>query len=113
EFGAFTHDKPPVVPLDQRRAAEQQALLGAGEAEIVVTTGFTETPDFVHHFVPLIVIYRLFILFFKYGSDYLLTDVSISVTRQKSCSPRDAFRRQAVRWSGCGARGRICNSLPG
>src|ERR1700730_3181800 len=26
---------------------------------------------------------------------------------------KDAFRRQAERWSGCGARGRFCMLLPG
>jgi hypothetical protein len=35
------------------------------------------------------------------------------VLKEKSRSPRDAYRRQAVRWSGCGARGRICSLLPG
>src|SRR4029077_5084554 len=63
ELTSLPRRKAFVAPLDQRRAAEQQALLGAGKAEIVVTTGFTETPDFVHHFVPLIVIYRLIILY--------------------------------------------------
>jgi hypothetical protein len=33
--------------------------------------------------------------------------------KRKIRSPRDAYRRQAVRWSGCGARGRICSPLPG
>src|SRR5580658_10327747 len=42
-----------------------------------------------------------------------LTSVTALVTRLKSRSPRDAYRRQAVRWSGCGARGRICSPLPG
>ena len=37
----------------------------------------------------------------------------LSDTEEQSRSPRDAYRRQAVRWGGCGARGRICSLLPG
>jgi hypothetical protein len=58
-FGTFdvaspAHDEAAVAPLDQRRAAEQQALVGAGEAEIVGVTCLTETPDPVNHFGPMI-----------------------------------------------------------
>jgi hypothetical protein len=42
-----------------------------------------------------------------------LTLVPDSVTYDLSRSPKDAFRRQAERWSGCGARGRFCTLLPG
>src|SRR5579862_2512942 len=51
---ALAHDEAAVAPLDQRRAAEQQALVGAGEAEIVGGTCFTETPDSMNHFGPKI-----------------------------------------------------------
>src|SRR5580700_6081299 len=51
---ALAHDEAAVAPLDQRRASEQQALVGAGEAEIVVVTYFTETPDPMNHFGPMI-----------------------------------------------------------
>jgi hypothetical protein len=51
---ALTHDEATVAPLDQWRAAEQQALVGAGEAEIVGGTCFTETPDSMNHFGPMI-----------------------------------------------------------
>jgi hypothetical protein len=54
EFVSFAHDKAAVAPLDQRRASKHQALLGAGEAEIVVTAVFTETPDLGNHFRPII-----------------------------------------------------------
>jgi hypothetical protein len=44
----FAHREASVSALDQRRAAKQQALLGAGEAEIVVA-GFAQTPDLMDH----------------------------------------------------------------
>ena len=53
EFVSFAHDKAAVATLDQWRAAKQQALLGAGEAEILVTAVFTKTPDFENHFRPV------------------------------------------------------------
>jgi hypothetical protein len=43
----------------------------------------------------------------------ILTIVPDSVTYNLSRSPKDAFRRQAERWSGCGARGWFCTLLSG
>jgi hypothetical protein len=56
------HHEAPIAPLDQQRATEHQALFGAGEAEIVVTAVFTETPNLGVIFVPLLVIYRFLLL---------------------------------------------------
>jgi hypothetical protein len=53
QFARLPHDKAPVAPFDQRRAAEHQAVFGAGEAEIVIATCFTETPDWMNHFRPM------------------------------------------------------------
>jgi hypothetical protein len=54
DFTPRAHDKAPVAALDQRGSAKHQALLGAGEAEIVVTAVFTETPDLENHFCPVV-----------------------------------------------------------
>src|SRR6202035_2014644 len=54
ELASLPNDKAPVASLDQRRASKHQALLGAGEAEIVVTAVFTETPYLGNHFRPII-----------------------------------------------------------
>ncbi|HTC03288.1 MAG TPA: hypothetical protein VK749_07790 [Xanthobacteraceae bacterium] len=54
ELAALAHDEAAVPALDQRRAAEQEAPVGAGEAEIVVVTCFTEMPDPVNHCGPMI-----------------------------------------------------------
>src|SRR5580704_6738937 len=54
DLASLAHDEAAVAPLDQRRTAEQEAMVGAGEAEIVVVTCFTETPDPMNHFGPMI-----------------------------------------------------------
>src|SRR5580700_6415283 len=113
EFVSFAHDKAAVAMLDQRRASKHQALLGAGEAEIVVTAVFTETPNLVNHCRPFIRDLYVFNPIMSTPKRLNLTNVSFSGTRRKSRSPRDAYRRHAVRWGGCGARGRICSPLPG
>src|SRR5580704_17889864 len=43
----------------------------------------------------------------------LLTSVPDHVIYDSLAHLKDAYRRQAVRWSGCGARGRICSLLSG
>ena len=43
-----SHDKTSVPPFDQRCVAKHQALLGAGEAEVVFAL-FTETPSLMDH----------------------------------------------------------------
>jgi hypothetical protein len=53
DLAPLAHHKASVAPLDQRRAAEHQAVFGAGEAEIVVAV-FTETPEPMNHFRPII-----------------------------------------------------------
>src|SRR5580704_13953560 len=47
-------DKISSMGMAQQRTAEQEAMVGAGEAEIVVVTCFTETPDPMNHFGPMI-----------------------------------------------------------
>jgi hypothetical protein len=44
-----------------------------------------------------------------------MSDPYCQVLRNRPKIPltKDAFRRQAERWSGCGARGRICSPLSG
>jgi hypothetical protein len=54
EVTSLSRHETCVAPLDKRRASKHQALLGAGEAEIVVTAVFTETPDFVDYYRPII-----------------------------------------------------------
>jgi hypothetical protein len=54
EVTSLSHYEACVTPLDQRRASKHQALLGAGEAEIVVTGVFTKTPYLRNHFRPVI-----------------------------------------------------------
>jgi hypothetical protein len=51
DLASLAHDKASVAPFDQRGAAEQQAIRGAGEAEIVLVAVFAETPDPKNHFI--------------------------------------------------------------
>jgi hypothetical protein len=53
-LASLARDEAAVAPLDQRRAAEQEAMVGASEAEIVVVTCLNETPDPMNHFGPMI-----------------------------------------------------------
>src|ERR1700724_4602611 len=53
EVTLFSHYEACVAPLDQRRASKHQTLLGAGEAEIVVTAVFTQTPEPMNHVRPI------------------------------------------------------------
>jgi|SRR5580692_847687 hypothetical protein len=64
-----SHDKASVPSFDQRRAAKHQALLGAGEAEIVFAI-FTETPRLMDHAgSPLRRLYNRFEDLCQYKSD--------------------------------------------
>jgi hypothetical protein len=76
DLASLAHDKAPVAPLDQQRATKHQALFGTGEAEIVITGVFTETPNLGNHFGPIIGDNRLMILFCQHIGDYPLTIVS-------------------------------------
>jgi hypothetical protein len=53
DIAPLTHGEASVSALDQRRAAEQQALVGAGEAEIAVA-GFVQTPNLMDHVIRLL-----------------------------------------------------------
>jgi hypothetical protein len=53
DLAPLTHGEASVSALDQRRAAEQQALVGAGEAEIAVA-GFAQTPNLMDHEIRLL-----------------------------------------------------------
>jgi hypothetical protein len=48
DFGPFAHDKTAVAPLDQRRAAKQQAIVGASEPKIVGRV-LAQTPNWINH----------------------------------------------------------------
>jgi hypothetical protein len=76
ELTPLSHHEACVASLDQQRAAQHQALLGAGEAEIVIAGVFTERQILGIIFVLLLGIYRFFILKCQLKSDNLLTSVA-------------------------------------
>ncbi len=53
-FMTFAHNKAFVMSLNQRRVAEQQAVVGAGEAQIAGAS-LAEAPD-VNHWLPCLII---------------------------------------------------------
>ena len=55
DLTASADNKPPVAAFDQRRAAEQHAIVGAGEPEIL-RPGLAQTPHLMHGFLPRICI---------------------------------------------------------